>query len=329
MRPLAAILALSLLGAAGLVNGNEAKASYHEYSQTDLDAFMQKVMARRDDNWKKLQQYILDERQVVEIRGPGGVTLWGERRDYTWYLRDEMFVRSPLRFNGVEIGEADRRKYEDAFIRHEKEREKRQTERQRDERAKSGQAEAETAPNMESSILEAGQPQFISSAYFLRFKFEQGKYALVGRETLDGRELLRVEYYPDNLFGRARTREDRRKREGRLDDETAENAQIERLMNKGSRVTLWIDPAAHQIVKYTFDNVSFDFLPARWMLRVDEMHATMMMNQPFPDVWLPKALEIVVGITAALGPFDARYSVDYHDYRRADVTSKVRIKGER
>ncbi len=50
-------------------------------TETDLDAFMQQVVARRDDNWKKLQQYILDERETVELRGPAHVPLWGERRD--------------------------------------------------------------------------------------------------------------------------------------------------------------------------------------------------------------------------------------------------------
>ena len=38
---------------------------------------------------------------------------------------------------------------------------------------------------------------------------------------------------------------------------------IERQMNKTALVTLWVDPVEHQIVKYTFDNVWMDFLPAR------------------------------------------------------------------
>ena len=62
-------------------------------------------LARRDENWKKLQQYILDEREQVEVRGPAHISLWGERRDYTWYIRDGFFVRSPVKVNGVAIGE--------------------------------------------------------------------------------------------------------------------------------------------------------------------------------------------------------------------------------
>ena len=79
-------------------------------AQTDLDAFMKDVVARRDDNWKKLQQYVLDEREEIDLRGPGNLRMWGEQRDYTWFIRDGFFVRSPVKFNGVTIGEADRRK---------------------------------------------------------------------------------------------------------------------------------------------------------------------------------------------------------------------------
>src|SRR5256885_9994916 len=78
-------------------------------AQTDLDAFMRQVLAKRDDNWKKLQQYVLDERETIDLRGPSRVSLWGERRDYTWYIRDGFFVRSPLQFNGVDISARARR----------------------------------------------------------------------------------------------------------------------------------------------------------------------------------------------------------------------------
>ena len=55
--------------------------------------------------------------------------------------------------------------------------------------------------DLDGLIRQTREPQFISSAYFLRFKFEEGKYALVGRETLDGRDVLRIEYYPARMFG--------------------------------------------------------------------------------------------------------------------------------
>ena len=81
---------------------------------------------------------------------------------------------------------------------------------------------------------------------------------------------------------------------------------VNRLMNKGSRVTLWIEPAAKQIVKYTFDNVDMDFFPAQWMASVTGAHASMTMGQPFPDVWLPRETQFQVGLMIAVGEVDFR-----------------------
>jgi hypothetical protein len=90
-----------------------------------------------------------------------------------------------------------------------------------------------------------------------------------------------------------------------------------------SLVTLWIEPGEHQILKYTFDNVAVDFLPSQWLARVNDVRAMMMMGEPFPDVWLPKSIDIAVSGTLAVGQFDLQYGVEYFDYRRADVGSKV------
>ena len=106
--------------------------------QNDLDAFMRQVLASRDANWKKLQQYVLDERELIELTGPGRIPLWGERREYTWYIRDGFFVRSPLKFNGVEIGDAERRKFEADYLREAQERDKRRARREAE--AAGGQA---------------------------------------------------------------------------------------------------------------------------------------------------------------------------------------------
>ena len=100
--------------------------------------------------------------------------------------------------------------------------------------------------------------------------------------------------------------------------------EIEEKMNKVSLVTLWIDPERHQILQYTFDDIDMDFMPGRSIARVDDVKATMRMGQPFPDVWLPRDVEMQFRMTMAVGPFDARYRVEYHDYRLADVTYKIR-----
>ena len=79
----------------------------------DLDAFMEKVLARRDVNRRTLDQYVLDETESFEILGPGRWPLHRTRRDYTWYVRDGMHVRSPVRFNGVKVGDEARDKLRD------------------------------------------------------------------------------------------------------------------------------------------------------------------------------------------------------------------------
>jgi hypothetical protein len=288
-------------------------------AQTDLDAFMQQVMERRDDNWKKLQQYILDEREQIELRAPARAALWGERRDYTWFIRDGYFVRSPLRVNGADVGENDRRKYEADFLRRVERRDRRNQERQTP-------PDGPDVPprDIDALIRQSRQPQFISSAYFLRFKFEEGHYALVGHETVDGRDVLRVEYYPAKLFSDGRLRRPDHASRG-----SAVDAEMTQLINKGSRVTLWIEPLANQIVRYTFDNVALDFFPAQWLATITGLHASMTMGQPFPDVWLPYGLDVQLGMLLAVGAFDVHYTLDYHDYRRAEITTTIRVPGAR
>ncbi len=258
----------------------------------DLDAFMAKVLAGRDENWKKLQQYVLDEREQVEIRGPGNLPVWGEVREFTWYLNDGFFARSPLTVNGVTVSEADRRKYEADYLKRVKDRDR---------------------------------PQFVDTAYFLKFKFESSKYALVGRETFEGREVLEIEYYPARLFSREQDRQQRRVEQKESDAERDRAAALERMMNKVALVTIWVDPGAHQIVKYTFDNVNLEFLPAAWLLHMDTVQAVMTMSQPMPAVWLPRDVEMRVKATLAIGSFDARYRVDYTNYRQAETNSRFRV----
>ena len=315
-------LAASLLGVALAIVGAPAGFESVRAAENDLDAFMRQVVARRDDNWKKLQQYVLDEREHLELRGPTRIPVWGERREYTWYIREGFFIRSPLKINGVTVGETDRRKFETDYLKEQQ---------RRDRRGRGdGPVEADEAPHDAADvgglIQQTREPQFISSAYFLRFKFEEGKYALVGRETVDGRDVLRIEYYPARMFtGSDRTRGRGRGRAQSADDK-ARDAEVQRLMNKVALVTLWVEPKAHQIVKYTFDNVGFDFLPAQWLVHISDAKATMTVGQPFPDVWLPSTLEINLALTAAFGQLDFQYGLEYHDYRQPDVTSKVGIK---
>jgi hypothetical protein len=307
-------------------------------AQSDLDAFMAKVLERRDENWKKLQQYILDERELVEVRGPSGIPVWGERRTYSWFIKDGYFIRSPLTANGVTIGEEDRRKYEESYLKRAQAKEKRGEERVREGKAEPDDPVPPEMPtSMDGLLQQTRQPQFIDTAYFLKFKFEPGKYAFVGRDTYDGRAVLRIEYYPARLFSREQDQQKKRNAEQRRDRGEDVEAQMERMMNKVSLVTLWVDPASHQIVRYVFDNVNLDFLPAAWLLRLTDLKASMTMGQPFTqsprpdaaDIWLPRDVEIYFGAMLAIGAFDVRYKLDYHDYREAATSARIKRVGGR
>ena len=161
---------------------------------TDLDAFMARVLERRDDNWKKLQQYVLEERETIQLIGPGATPLYGARRESAWFPRDGRFVKSPLRINGVTIGEEDRRKAEEMWLKLEDEREKRRVEREKG--ANPGQDAASARPLTEEGVRQALEPGFISAAYFMRFKFDPGHYALAGRDQFEGRNVLKIDRLP-------------------------------------------------------------------------------------------------------------------------------------
>jgi hypothetical protein len=279
-------------------------------AQTDLDALMRDVLTKRDENWKRLQQYILDERESIDLRGPSQTPIWGEHREYTWFIRNGLFVRSPVKVNGAAVSDAERQQYEADYLKRMERRERRDNTTVTDG----------PALDAGSILSQSRQPQFISSAYLLRFKFEQGKFALVGRETIDGIDTLRIEYYPERLF----TGTDRRGHKGSANDR-AYDEEFRRLMNKVALVTLWVEPNAKQIVRYTFNNVALDFLPVQWLVHVDEITASMNMSQPFPSVWLPRDMQIDAAMSAVGGQFYLHYGLEYHDYRQADVTTKIKI----
>ena len=312
-----------------IIGGYVAASVVPARAQSDLDALMSRALERRDEGWKALQQFVLDERERLELRGPTGTPVWGDEREYTWYIRDGFFVRSPVRFGGAAISEDDRRKFENEFLERERQREKR-------ERAVEAGANGAKAPasdpqpaapgnaHVDTFITQISQPGFVSSAYFLRFKFEQGRYALVGREQLEGRNVLKIEYYPTRLLEHERDL-DREREAERSRKRVDASDTVLKLLNKGSRVTLWVEPVAQQIIRYTFENVALDFFPGRWLAYATGATASMSMGQPFDGVWLPRQMELRVGFMLATGQFDYRYAIEYHDYRKAEVTSTIRV----
>ena len=325
---------------------------------TDLDRFMANALQRRDIDRKALSDYVLDEVELLEVLGPGRIPFARMRYEYTWYVRDGMHVRSPLKVNGVPIGETERRAYEDRWIKSEEGRRKFRTEREA-KRAQAGKGPALSAPSI-------NEPRFVSESYFMDFKFEPGNYYLAGKETLEGQQVLKIDYLPTKLFeDEQEESEDRAEAKARKEARDAEQAKagneskanqkekekekeakekkerkekkpqsakekraeedIERKMDKTSQVTLWVDPATHQIVKYTFDNVWLDFLPAGWLVRIDDLRASMQMGQPFPGIWLPRNINIHAGVSLALGPMEFSYAREFSKYRKADVSSKITV----
>src|SRR5688572_1661743 len=285
-------------------------------AQSDLDALMERVLARRDDNWKKLQQYIVEERETFQLVGPGSATLYGFQRDYLWFPRDGRFIKSPVAADGVPIGEDERRREEARWLWREEQREKRRAADQASSGVSIAIGSGGVDVQFQSAMREALEPGFVSAAYFLNFKFDPGQYALVGRERFEDRDVLRVEYYPTKMFTEGRTRPNKELRE--------RDADVERKMNKVSLVTLWIDQQEHQIVRYEFANIDLDFLPAQWMVRIDGMTAGMEMGRPFPDVWLPRSVRIGFEMSLANGKVDGKYSSEYHGYRLASVETRIK-----
>ena len=309
-------------------------------AQSDLDAFMEKVLARRDDNWKKLQQYVLEEEEAFDLTGPGGFPLWGMRREYSWFIRQGIFVRSPISADGVKLSDDDRRKAEDQWLRRQKNRE--ENEKRRAERRARGEepepkntsvsigptgvavSSSDDQPpsgvpitNTDDMLKQVREPQFVSSAYFLKFKFESGQYALAGREKIGDIETLKIEYYPRaGLFKDGKSKPDKKVKD--------EDDKIEEKMNKSSMVTLWIDPKTYQILQYVFDDIDWDFFPGRSLVRIGDVKATMQMGQAFPNVWLPKSIEMRFEMMLAVGAVDGAYRVEYQNYKEAAVTYKIK-----
>jgi hypothetical protein len=138
--------------------------------------------------------------------------------------------------------------------------------------AEKGLPPSPTSPEGVGDLLsQQAEPSFVSAAYFLEFKFEPGRYALAGRETLDGREVLRIEYHPARLFGDDKdetvevgSREPRQPhgaRGGATQQRPAgprarDEQRIEQQMNKTALITLWVLRDEKQIVRYVFDNVT-------------------------------------------------------------------------
>jgi hypothetical protein len=331
------VAAVVLAGLASVALGVVALAQAPAPALNDLDSFMARVLERRDETWRKLHDYVLDETEQFRILGPGGVPLHGMKREFTWYVRDGFLVRSPVRFDGVTLNDAERRAYEQRWLEQERKREARAAKKAEEasqarpasagQAASAGESPAAGAePSLQEFVDQRGEPRFISEAYFLRFKFEPGNYYVAGRDSVDGRPVVKVEYYPTRLFADDHDEDDDKKHEARADraKTRAEEQEYERKFNKVALVTLWIDPAEYQIVRYTFDNMDFGFLPGRWLVRLDEIRASMTMARVLDGVWLPAAIDMRGALSLASGGYQFEYARRFSNYKKAETGARIR-----
>ena len=179
-------------------------------AENDLDELMKQVVARRDEGWKKLQQYVFDEREQIEMRGTNRLPIWGEKREYTWFIRDGFFVRS-RRVQRRTIGEAERssKRISQAGAGA------RQTwPRRRQRQRHAGRGDGSDRAGRRRRHPPDPHAQFISSAYFLRFKFDPGK-ARWSAATLDA-TTCSIELCGAPLYRRNRRRD--RKKDASAED---------------------------------------------------------------------------------------------------------------
>lgn len=293
--------------------------------ENELDRFMARVLEQQGPNAALRLEYVLDERAEVRFAGPDRELL--ARGEYTWYARDDVFVRSPLRVDGVTIGAEERRAYEAEWLERER--------RRRTRRAQAGAEDAgdpvaaddalmmhwllaglaeETAQAASDPGAEEVEPRFVADAYaFVDVLFESGNYYLVGREVVDGHDVLRVEYYPERLAPYSG------------DDTVSErDAEMDSALTKTMLVTLWVDPARNQIVRYSFDNLGFAFLPGRWLFRLEDVTASMSMRQPFAGVWLPARIEMRAMLSLATGRYELHLARTFTNYREAVTGGRLR-----
>ena len=321
-------VSLGLLGAMFASFGGTAAAGQDDGDDNELDRFMEQVLARRDENRIARRQYVFDELERFTVTGYDGEVYDAFAREYIWYRRDGVFVRSPVRIDGVTPSEADWRRYEAEWLEDEARRARDAAENpcapgRATETPPAGGTEEDGEPSdpPDPADLAAAadlRPRFLSESYWLDFEFEPGNYYFAGREQLAGRAVLRIEYLPEQLF-------DERDADDPDCDRPAfvvPGAQDE--FNKGALVTLWIDPAEQQIVRFTFDNIGFEFLPLRWLVRLDALTASMTMGRPLDGVWLPERIDASGVMTLASGSTEVAYNRTFSNYREARTGGRLR-----
>ncbi|MEE8583337.1 MAG: hypothetical protein V3T83_00635 [Acidobacteriota bacterium] len=145
---------------------------------------------------------------------------------------------------------------------------------------------------------------------FFDFDFKQGELLFAGYQQFEGRKLAVIEFYPRHFFSReAYGDEERRYTE---------------MLDKTTLVRLLVEPQEHQMVRMTFENVGLEFLPYRWLVRVDDLSASITMAKPIENVWLPRDIEASGKISTASFQLEIVYLRKFSQYQKTDVKVKLR-----
>jgi hypothetical protein len=129
---------------------------------TDIDAFMSKVLVKRDSNREALRGYLFSEKELLEIRGIELPAYERMEREYLWIEREGYLVRSPVRVNGVAVSSKEQQDAEREWLHKAKKR----------------------------------RHEGLDQEAFFGFEFQPGRYLYAGKQGFQGREVVAVDYFP-------------------------------------------------------------------------------------------------------------------------------------
>ena len=281
-----------LLITSNAVSQNEQPSA--KPAMNDLDEFMAKVMQKRWADAENLREYVFNEREALNVEIDTKIaSQWSYRREYLWFVRDDYLVRSPVLIDGVKVSAKEKSAAEEEWINGQKRREKSKNQNGIDYQALFG------LENENSLDFQA----------FFGFEFEPGRYLYGGERQFEGRTALLVEYYP-------------RMSDGKNGNNT-KNDHINGLFEKTYLVTMLISPDDHQILKITFDNVGLEFLPVRWIVRMNDIKASMVMDKTKIGIWLPREISAYGSISTAGADLSISYSREFYEYAKSQVDVKL------
>ena len=285
----------------------------------------------------------LRARRSRSVRGarPGRIPFARMRYEYTWYVRDGMHVRSPLKFNGVPIGEIRAARLRGA-LGQERGRPPQVPHRAR-EQARAGRQGAGDGRALDQRaalhlrVLLPGLQ--VRARQLLPRRQGDARRPRGAEDRLPADAAVQRRQRPrpttsDSATTRSATgaRRTRRSPRRRPDTRSSEAAGQGEGARRGHRSQDEQVLAGHAVGR---SGVAPDRqihvrqrvarLPARragWC-KVDDLRASMQMGQPFPGVWLPHNISIHAGVSLALGPMELTYKREFSNYRKADVSSKI------